>query len=293
MNLKKQGEIMNDNEKATHWRQAAPLPSGIIKKSRAFLRNGVLSVSSALNRTSEVNFLRCLYCHYVFDDQKEDFERLILKLKKTGKFIDTDTCIEMLQGKREIDRGYYHLSFDDGFRNNYTNALPILIKHEVPAIFFVPSSIIEASFDEIRKYCLETTSYNSVVEMLRWSDLREMLSSGYEIGSHTKTHARFSEISKNKPLMEDEILGSKKELERNLDYECKYISWPYGEIKDSDYESLEMVKIAGYAACFGAYRGSIKPNNTAIFSIPRHHFEAEWPTSHVMYFARGNMEVKI
>ena len=278
---------------ATHWQKAAPKPSGIIRKSRSFLRNGVLSVSSAVNRTSEVNFLRCLYCHYVFDDQKEDFERLIMKLMKTGEFIDTETCIEMLQGKRKIDQRYYHLSFDDGFRNNFTNALPILRKYKVPAIFFVPSSLIGAGFDKTRKYCLETTGYNSVIEMLRWSDLREMLSSGYEIGSHTKTHARFSAISNNKPLMEDEILGSKKELEENLDYECKYISWPYGTIKDADSKSLTRAKIAGYAACFGAYRGTIKPNNTDIFSIPRHHFEAQWPISHVMYFARGNMEVKI
>lgn len=284
---------MNDKDYATHWRQAAPLPSGIIGESRAFLRNGILSISSALNKTSEVNFLRCLYCHYVFDDQKEDFERLILRLKKSGKFIDTDTCIEMLQGKRKIDQRYYHLSFDDGFRNNFTNALPILKKHEVPAIFFVPSSLIDASIDKTKKYCLETTKYNSVIEMLKWIDLREMLSLGYEIGSHTKTHARFSAISHNKQLMEDEILGSKKQLEETLDYECKYISWPYGTLTDADDKSLEMAKNAGYTACFGAYRGTIMPNKTDIFSIPRHHFEVQWPISHVMYFARGNMEIKI
>ena len=199
----------------------------------------------------------------------------------------------MLQGERKIDKRYYHLSFDDGFRNNFTNALPILKKHEVPAIFFVPSSLIDASIDKTKKYCLETTKYNSVIEMLKWSDLREMLSLGYEIGSHTKTHARFSAISHNKQLMEDEILGSKKQLEDNLDYECKYISWPYGTLTDADDKSLETAKIAGYTACFGAYRGTIMLNKTDIFSIPRHHFEAQWPISHVMYFARGNMEIKI
>ena len=284
---------MNDNNYATHWKQAVPLPSGIVGKSRALLRDVVLSIYSVTNRKLEENYLRCLYCHYVFDDQREEFELSITELMKVGEFVDTDTCIQMLQGKQEIDKRYYHLSFDDGFRNNFTNALPILRKHKVPAIFFVPSSLIEANWTDTEKYCSKTTRYGSVIEMLRWNDLREIVSQGYEIGSHTKTHARFSAISRNKLLMEDEILGSKKELEANLDYECKYISWPFGKLTDADDESLKMARNAGYTACFGAYRGAIRPGSTDIFRIPRHHFEAQWPISHIKYFARGNMEIKV
>ena len=283
---------MNDNNYATLWKQAVPLPSGIIEKSRSSLKNFLLSVLSAANRKSEENCLRCLFCHYIFDDQKKDFEFVINELKKTGKFIDTDTCIQMLQGKRKIDKRYYHLSFDDGFRNNFTNALPILKKHEIPAIFFVPSSLIEANWDDTKKYCLQTTRYTSVIEMLKWDDLRKLISLGYEIGSHTKTHARFSSISDDKGSIADEIIGSKKDLENKLDYECKYISWPYGKLSDVNEESLRMVRDAGYAACFGAYRGSVC-TSTNIFSIPRHHFEAQWPIFHITYFARGNMEIKI
>lgn len=282
---------MNDNRFATHWRHAAPLPSGFIGKSRAFFRDAILSVFCAANRSLGDKFIRCLYCHYVFDDQKVIFEHLILKLKETGQFIDTDTCIQMLQGEKKIDRRYYHLSFDDGFRNNFTNAFPILRKYGIPAIFFVPSSLIEANWEKNKKYCLETTQYNSVIEMLRWNDLKKMIAMGYEIGSHTKTHARFSEISHDAFWMENEIFGSKKEIETNLGCECKYISWPYGRLTDVDHESLKMVKNADYHACFGAYRGTIVHGKTDIFSIPRHHFEVQWPISHVEYFARGNMEV--
>lgn len=283
---------VNANEYATKLRQAAPLPRDVIQKSRSFLRNAVLSVSSVVNQNSDPCFLRCLYCHYVFDDQTHDFERLIVRLKATGHFVDTDTCIQMLQGKRQIDRRYYHLSFDDGFRNNFTNALPVLISHKVPAIFFVPSSLIGASWSKTQSYCTSTTGYNAAIEMLKVEDLKEMLSLGYEIGSHTKTHARFSEISHDARLLEDEVLGSRTELEAMLNYECKYISWPYGKLTDADDISLEMAKTAGYTACFGAYRGTVLPGQTDIFSIPRHHFEVHWPISHVVYFARGNMEAK-
>ncbi len=279
-----------NNIYATSWHEAKPPPSRISKKSRYVLRNMLLSVYSRVNKKQDDKYLRCLYCHYVFDDQRKEFENLITKIKRIGEFVDTATCLDMIQGKRDIDRRYFHLSFDDGFRNHYTNAVPLLKKHKVPAIFFVPSSLVGSSYEETKQYCTVTNQYRAVIEMLRWDDLRDMLSIGFEIGSHTKTHARFSELSENKSMLKDEIFGSKKELEDNLNYKCDYISWPYGSLADVDIKSLDNVKMAGYKACFGAYRGTPLPRVTDIFRIPRHQVEVQWPLSHILYFTRGNME---
>ena len=264
---------------------------GLIGQTRHWFRSVILDVCAMINQSSEANFLRCLHCHNVFDDQVNDFENLIIRLKAMGTFVDTDTCINMLQGTQAIDKKYFHLSFDDGFKNNYTNVVPILSKHNIPAIFFVPSALIEASFEDIEKFCFETTDYHCLIEMMTWDELREMLSLGFEIGSHTQTHARFSTISHDLDLLRNEILGSKLQLEANLNTECKYISWPYGRLKDADVTSLEMVKSAGYHACFGGFRGSVSPGKTDRFNIPRHHIEPHWPIAHNEYFARGNMEL--
>lgn len=275
---------------ASKWKEAVPLPRNDMQKYKVFMRDMVLNILSNYQKNQRETYLRCLYCHYVFDDQKKEFEEIIIELKKIGKFIDTDTCLQMLLGHKEIDKRYFHLSFDDGFRNIFTNAFPILKKYDVPAMFFVPSSLIGADWEMTRKYCLRTTNYRAVIEMVKWDDLKEMISEGYEIGSHTKTHTRFSELSANIDLMQDEIIGSKKELENNLKYNCKYISWPYGRLTDIDEVSLNMVNEAGYVACFGGYRGSVIPRIINPMSIPRHHFEVQWPLSHIKYFARGNME---
>jgi len=282
--------MMRDNEYATKWKQAMPMPSGLMGRSRGFLRSATLHTLSLLDRSLGDRFLRCLYCHNVFDDQLERFERLLLHLKHQGTFIDTETCLQMLKGEKVIDNRYYHLSFDDGFRNNFINAFPILKKHHIPCIFFVPSSLIDINWDKTKKYCLETAGYKGVIETLKWEDLLEMVSSGYEIGSHTRTHSRLTTISNDPKLLEDAVLGSKKELEAHLGVECRYISWPYGRLTDKDTISLEIIKRAGYRASFGAFRGLVIPQVTNIFSIPRHHFEVHWPLSHVEYFSRGNME---
>lgn len=278
------------NEYATQWKEAAHLPYGIQGRVRKRIRDLALSTLALVGKNSPKKSLRCLFCHYVFDDQKEPFEKLIIQLKEMGTFIDTDACLDILAGKKEIQHNYFHLSFDDGFRNNFTNALPILQRHQVPAIFFVPTALMSADREAVEQYCLKTTRYRKPVEMMTWKDLGDILAAGYEIGSHTKSHARFSDISQNPVRLADEIAGSKDDIERNLGEECKYISWPFGTRADADAASLEHTKKAGYKACFGAFRGEIVPSATNPFSIPRHHFEVQWPLSHITYFLNGNME---
>ena len=275
---------------ARTWRAADPDPGGPASRLKGLVRNGALRALAYAARPAAPAYLRCLYCHYVFDDQREQFEQIIVHLKRLGAFVDTATCVDMLNGNRPIDGRYLHLSFDDGFLNNFTNALPILKAHAVPALFFVPSALIGADWQTARDFAATKTIFRGVVEMATWDDLEKAVGAGYEIGSHTRTHARLSEISSIPAVLEDEIAGSKREIEARLGIACKYISWPFGTRTDADPASLAAVERAGYEACFGAYRGSVQSGVTDRYSIPRHHFEANWPLQHVLYFAQGNQE---
>jgi peptidoglycan/xylan/chitin deacetylase (PgdA/CDA1 family) len=276
----------------TYWKDVAPVPSGLRQKARSTARNLALGALGSIALPLGDRFLRSIYCHYVFDDQRAKFEQIVVWLKSIGTFVDTDTCMEMLEGSREIDDRYFHLSFDDGLRNVSTNALPILKKYAVPAIMFVPSALVSADWATAREYCLSTEISESVVEMVTWEDLREAVAAGFEVGSHTKTHARFSAISRSDDMLEDEILGSKRQIEEGLGTECRYISWPYGRLGDADRRSLEMTRESGYRACFGAFRGSIIARRTGRYAVPRHYFEVQWPMSHIRYFAGGRFETR-
>ena len=281
---------MTEKEYSTKWRMAAHQPLRFSSRVRNSFRHIAFSILAIIDNKCEDKFLRALFTHYVFDDQKEQFEKLIIRLKQLGTFINTETCIQMLEGRREIDKGYFHLSFDDGFRNVYNNAFPILQMQSIPALFFIPSSWIDANWEQARSYCLIKTEYRGVIEMSRWSDLRDMVSHGFEIGSHSKTHTRLSYISKNNDILQDEIRGSKMEIEDRLGRECKYIAWPFGWQKAIDEYSIETIRNVGYHACFGGYRGTIIPNVTDKYRIPRHYFETQWPVNHIKYFANGNWE---
>jgi len=258
------------------------------ERLRSILRDSYLSVAALRNHTP--GGLRCIYCHYVFDDQIADFRRICATLVTMGKFVDSDTCLSMLRGEMPIDGSYYHLSFDDGFRNILNNAVPILNDFSIPATIFVPTAMVEADYETIRRYCVKTTRYAAPIEVLTWRDLAELQRAGFTIGSHTRTHARFSTL--RGPDLQDEIALSKAELEQKLGSECRYISWPYGTLSDASDEALAFVRKSGYSGCFGSYRGAVRPRSTDPFSIPRHHFEPSWPLSHVRLFATGGLELR-
>jgi len=234
-------------------------------------------------------FLRGLYCHYVFPDQADDFRRLLDALGRIGRFVPTGECLDLLEGRRPIDGRLFHLSFDDGFRNHRTVAATVLAERGIRAAFFVPTAMVGAPPDEVARYC-RRIEYPARIEMMDWDDVAALHAAGHEIGSHTRTHARFSELSADPARLHDEIAGSRDDLTRRLGVDCATISWPFGRRVDADDASLAAARAAAYRACFGAFRGTIVPGITDPFAIPRHHFEAEWPVSHVTYFARGNRE---
>ena len=275
---------------AKGWRVAAEQPSGILGKLRGAVRHLAISTSALFSDKECGSFLRCITCHYVFDDQVSHFETLIQRLCGIGKFVNTDTCASMLRGETPIDGRYFHLSFDDGFRNVITNGFPILRKFGVPAILFVPTDLVGANWERTSHYCIEVTKYRAVVELAGWEDLAAIDHTLFEVGSHTKTHIRASVVSKNVDALRAELTDSRREIEQKLGKECKYLAWPFGKRSDVDDLSRVLAQEAGYHAAFSVERGAVQPGRSSVFFLPRHHFEPQWPLSHILYFARGNME---
>jgi peptidoglycan/xylan/chitin deacetylase (PgdA/CDA1 family) len=254
---------------------------------RERLRSCALSVVSFGSTPQTGPSLRLLYLHNVFNDQVAQFERQIDYLSSIGSFLTTAEVLAVVRGEKTLDGRYFHLSFDDGFRNVITNALPVLIARGIPATFFVPTARISADIGTAANHDRSARYYPLVIEMATWDDLGKAQEQGLDIASHTRSHARFSDISGSVSKLQDEIEGSKADIERELGRPCLYISWPFGRVRDADAASLDHVARSGYSACFGAYRGSVRPGKTDPYSIPRHHFEAHWPLSHLKYFAHG------
>jgi peptidoglycan/xylan/chitin deacetylase (PgdA/CDA1 family) len=262
--------------------EAVNYPAGFTQTLRCSLRHAFLSTVAHFSGPLPRAFLCCLYCHNVFDDEVEAFEQMIRALMALGTFVTTDRCLSLLAGTELLVQPYFHLSFDDGFKNLLYNAAPVLSVLGVPAAGFVPTAIVGAVFEVVSQYCLTTIRHAAPIEVLSWPDLAELRSAGFTIGSHTRRHARLSDLVTEHALYE-ELSLSKRDIENKLGVACKYIAWPYGTRNDTTSRCRAYVQDCGYAACFGGFRGMVAPGNTDRYSIPRHHFEPVWPIQHVKY----------
>lgn len=259
-----------------------------VTTARGIARSTFLTLAGSFRRRPPGPSLRCLYLHSVYDDQIGAFRRLLERLQRMGTFLAGRDVLEVIRGRRPLEGTCFHLSFDDGFDNNYRNVFPLLESMGIPATFFVPTALVDAP-DEV---VLERwwTPDPLPTRLMTWEQLREMRAAGHEIGSHTRHHARLSSVSGDDAALRDEVIGSKQELEDALGRSCDFISWPFGTSQDFDDRARRVVEEAGYEACFSAVRGGVEPGSQVDLSIPRHHIEAGWPWPHVRFFASGGWE---
>lgn len=135
------------------------------------------------------------------------------------------------------------LTFDDGYRNNSENALPILKKQGFTATCYAVSSMIGGT------NCWDggLVSTKPLMDDSEWSN---WLAQGMDIGSHTKNHSDLNTLSDEEAL--DEILGSKTALENQFDCEVRHFCYPYGRFTQ---KHIKMVRDSGYTTATTTQRG--------------------------------------
>lgn len=114
------------------------------------------------------------------------------------------------------------VTFDDGWRDNYTNALPILKKYDIPATFFVTTGYINKTITP------KTVSTNDI--FMNWQEIKEAAGSGISIGVHTISHRILPTLSDEE--LEREIAGAKNEIEQRLGRGVISFAYPVGKKGD-------------------------------------------------------------
>ena len=168
------------------------------------------------------------------------------------------------------------LTFDDGFRNFYTEAFPVLQEFGFTATIFLPTAYIQGS-----KSCspVVSSSRSLVVpssrspfrllhpdpnDFLTWDQVRSLHRSGIEFGSHTVTHPKLVDL--NWPEIEFEISNSKSEIEQQLGEPIKTFCYPYAFPQNSRpfvERFTELLRESGYACCATTQLGRLQAGDNA------------------------------
>jgi len=260
---------------------------------RDFLRNSALDILSLKinSPNSEKLFkkprIQFLYIHHVFDDEIENFDKLLFFLSKHYEFISYSKAVnKILTG--DIDKPYICISSDDGFKNNL-NAVKIMNKYGVKGCFFVnPDTIGLKDFSKIKLFCNNILRC-APIEFMEWDDLENLIKYGHEIGSHTMNHIKISETNINE--VEDNINESYQILNKRFG-EVSHFAYPFGRYFHFNKQAFDLVFKAGFISCASAERGchisDEKPLNNNQLLIRRDDLVCNSNINHMLYFILNN-----
>jgi peptidoglycan/xylan/chitin deacetylase (PgdA/CDA1 family) len=255
------------------------------RRIRARVRDSAITVLSVKQSVPRSNWIRFPYYHHVFDDQRDGFTAQLRWMKNLGTPISLDDAVAMLEDDAPIDGRYFCVTFDDGYKNCITNALPILVEHEVPTAFFIPTAFVGAAAEE-RNPALRGRigAYDlALTEFLTWGDCRELVAAGMTIGSHSVSHPRLIDLSYDEA--EHELRTSKDTIEHRVGMECRHFACPKGrpEVDFLTHRDPAIAAGLGYRSFLTTRRASLHQRPSPML-IHRDHVIASWSVHQLRYF---------
>jgi peptidoglycan/xylan/chitin deacetylase (PgdA/CDA1 family) len=174
------------------------------------------------------------------------FTKQMAFLKKHGFiFYTASEMIEYFCEHGSFPRKGLAITFDDGWKDNYLSAFPVMRQLGIKAtIFLIPSCIGQVSAKAL-------SEGESSREHLSLQDILEMSKHGIEFGSHTLNHKLLHQIPEDE--IRFEVCESKRQIETLVGQPCKVFAYPGGHFND---EARQLVKDAGYMAAFTTTYGA-------------------------------------
>jgi len=149
------------------------------------------------------------------------------------------------------------LTFDDGYADFYTKALPALRRHGFTATLYVVTAFVGGTSRWLQHMGEGTRP------MLTWEQLAEISASGIECGAHTHTHRPLDMLPLS--VVRDEIVRSKELLEEHLGQQVSSFAYPSGFYSA---RVRQIVRAAGYAsAC--AVKGALSSLHDDPYALAR------------------------
>lgn len=193
---------------------------------------------------------------------------------------------ELIHSKSILPKKQVNISFDDGFRDIYTNAFPIFKKHHIPFTIYLTTDFPEGKADI---WWIQMEQYRTVDEYedlmkqifsckrpmagmmheltdtqpdlglcrslaLSWEEIQEMVNSGLcTIGSHTISHPGLTRIGED--ARRRELEDSRQIIKERIGREVFHFSYPHS-MEDEDVRRA--VSKAGYTSAALGYGGTIR-----------------------------------
>lgn len=175
------------------------------------------------------------------------FERQLAWLKANGwHFVTVSGLFEAA----ELPAKTVAITFDDGYADNCTAALPLLKKYGAKATLYL---VVDRHG---RDWSVSKKSHHDSGELMQEPKLsdeqvRELLGSGLiELGAHTLTHPKLTALDIE--AKRAEIIGGKQQLEQSFGNKVQSFAYPFGIYDEQD---VAIVREAGFSSAVTVVEG--------------------------------------
>lgn len=170
----------------------------------------------------------------------QEFEEQMVYLHDNGyTTISPDQLLDYIQYKEPLPNKPILITFDDGYRDAYLEAYPILKKYNFTATIFL-----------ITDYVDNNSRY------LSWEQIKEMHGNGFTFGSHTLNHIALSDATNE--YVTYQLTQSRAAIEWRLKEPVKYFAYPGGFYNQT---TTQLLQQSGYRGAFTVNFGRDKKNS--------------------------------
>jgi peptidoglycan/xylan/chitin deacetylase (PgdA/CDA1 family) len=192
------------------------------------------------------------------------FEQQVTRLRRRLRPLSAG---DVVAGQRDG----FHITFDDAYRD-IGQVVPVLERLQAPATVFVSTAFADEGRPlDIPELAGEAAARPERLATMRWDELRELAARGFEIGSHTVSHAHLPELSSDE--LARELVESRGRIEAEIGRPCRLLAYPFGE---HDGRVQDAARRAGYAAAFGLWPGTRASNRYALPRVDLYRGDSPW-----------------
>lgn len=181
---------------------------------------------------------RCvvLLYHGIQSEERSKFAQQMDMVARLTTPISAASRVTLCPGVR-----YSALTFDDGFSNVLSNAVPEIVCRRIPATIFVVSDVLGGwpTWDTAGEDHIQPEPLISAAQ------LRELPSDLITIGSHTISHPRLPSVTVGEA--KEQISRSRERLTALLNRDVDLFSFPFGEFNN---QLVQSCREAGYSRVF-------------------------------------------
>lgn len=230
-----------------------------MKRIVASLLLAVRDVFAWVHPANEV----AIFCYHSISDaavptaiRAHEFERQLAYLRRCGyTFISLDQLLDWREGKGALPRKAIALTFDDGYADFETVALPLLERAGAPVALFVMGDAVAS------RGALGTTIPLLLSEAFGRVRNHPLVTVGY----HSMTHANLSKLAPPVTNRAGDRVSAKLMQEMKPTFQTKYFAYPGGNYSS---DAMRLARELGYRAAFSIKRHLIVEENDT-FLLPR------------------------